>query len=163
MIDPELKRLNPKEIRLIGEDNRQIGIFDLAKALKISEEKSLDLILVNAKAQPPVVKLGNLKEFLIKRKQEKKKKQKKVELKEIKITVREAQADLERKKKQIIEFLNQGHQVMIRLILKGREKVHPDFAEEKFNRFLEMIKEEKEFKFVQPIKKTPNFFLVVIV
>lgn len=150
-------------MRLIGTDGKQIGIFSFAEAQKIAEEKNLDLILVNEKAKPVVVRLGDYGTFIYQ--QEKKLRQiqkKQKETKEIRIGFREAEYDLKRKAEIVKEFLEEGHQVQIRLILKGRENLFPDLAEEKLKNFLNILKEIVNFKISQPIKKVSNYFFVII-
>jgi len=90
----------------------------------------------------------------------KRKKEKGVELKEIRISFQEAEGDMKRKAKQIEEFLKEGHQVRIRMILKGRQLLHIDLAEEKIKKFLEMI--EMPIKLTSEIKKQGNNLLVNI-
>jgi translation initiation factor IF-3 len=58
--------------------------------------------------------------------------------------------------------LADGHQVQIRLILKGRERNFDDLAEEKMRNFLSMIQEITSFRLVQDIKKVSNFLLVIL-
>ena len=150
-------------MRLIGTDGRQIGIFSFAEAQKIAEEKNLDLILVNEKAQPIVVRLGDYSLFVYqKEKKERQIQKKQKETKEVRISFREAEYDLKRKAGTIKEFLDEGHQVQIKLILKGRENLFQDLAEEKLNNFLNLISEIAKFKISQPIKKVSNFYFVVI-
>ncbi len=148
---------------MIGIDGKQMGIFNFAEAQKIAEEKNLDLILINEKAKPVVVRLGNYHAFLYR--QEKKLRQiqkKQKETKEIRVGFREAAHDLERKAKMVRDFLEEGHQVQIRLILKGRENLFSDLAEEKLKKFLNLINELIKFKIAQPIKKVANYYLVII-
>ena len=90
----------------------------------------------------------------------KRKKEKGVELKEIRISFQEAEGDMKRKAKQIEEFLKEGHQVRIRMILKGRQLLHINLAEEKIKKFLEMI--EMPIKLTSEIKKQGNNLLVNI-
>jgi len=106
-----------------------------------------------------VVKIGNYQKYLyqLKRKQ---KKEGGAALKEIRISFQEAEGDLKRKAKQIDEFLKEGHQVRIRMILKGRQLLHIDLAEEKIKRFLEMI--ESPIKLTSEIKKQGHNLLVNI-
>lgn len=163
MIDPKLLKLNPKEVRLIGTDGRQIGIFSLNEAQRIAEEKKLDLILINEKAKPVVVRLGNYSVFIYqKEKKERQIQKKQKETKEIRISFREAEYDLRRKAEAIKEFLEEGHQVQIRLTLRGRENLFPDLAEKKINIFLGMIGELIQFKVSQPLKKVANHYFIVI-
>ena len=144
---------------MIDENGKQVGIVDIESAEKIAEEKNLDLILVSEKADPPVVKLGDYKKYIYQK--EKKEKKKKVsEIKEIRISFQEALNDLERKAKQASEFLGEGNQVRIRMILKGRQNLHIDLAKEKIENFLSLI--STQFQKVGDIKKTGNNLILII-
>ncbi|MFZ8847810.1 MAG: translation initiation factor IF-3 [Minisyncoccia bacterium] len=148
-----------KKIRLISTEGKQIGILTLKEAMEIAEKNNTGLILISDKVDPPVVKLGDYQKYLyqLKRKQ---KKEGGAELKEIRISFQEAEGDLKRKAKQIEEFLQEGHQVRIRMILKGRQLLHVDLAEEKIKKFLEMI--EIPIKLTSEIKKQGNNLIVNI-
>jgi translation initiation factor IF-3 len=144
---------------LISTEGKQIGILTLKEAIEIAERNNTGLILISDKVDPPVVKLGDYQKYLyqLKRKQ---KKEGGAELKEIRISFQEAEGDLKRKAKQIEEFLQEGHQVRIRMILKGRQLLHVDLAEEKVKKFLEMI--EIPIKLTSEIKKQGNNLIVNI-
>jgi translation initiation factor IF-3 len=144
---------------LISIEGKQIGILTLKEAMEIAEKNNTGLILISDKVDPPVVKLGDYQKYLyqLKRKQ---KKEGGAELKEIRISFQEAEGDLKRKAKQIEEFLQEGHQVRIRMILKGRQLLHVDLAEEKIKKFLEMI--EIPIKLTSEIKKQGNNLIVNI-
>jgi translation initiation factor IF-3 len=144
---------------LISIEGKQIGILTLKEAMEIAEKNNTGLILISDKVDPPVVKLGDYQKYLyqLKRKQ---KKEGGAELKEIRISFQEAEGDLKRKAKQIEEFLQEGHQVRIRMILKGRQLLHIDLAEEKIKKFLEMI--EIPIKLTSEIKKQGNNLIVNI-
>jgi translation initiation factor IF-3 len=163
LIDPKILKIRPEKVRLIGADNKQIGIFSLAEAEKIAHNHGLDLILVNSQQNPIVVKLGNYGAYFYqKEKKERKAKKEQKETKEIRIGFREALYDLKRKTEMVKEFLSKGHQVQIKLILKGRERNFPELAEEKLNNFLNLLSEIITYKITQPIKKTPNFLLIIL-
>ncbi|MGC8981899.1 MAG: translation initiation factor IF-3 [Minisyncoccia bacterium] len=148
-----------REVRLIDENGKQLGIFDIESAMKIADEKNLDLILVSEKAEPPVVKIGDYKKYIYQK--EKKEKKKKVsEIKEIRISFQEAKNDLERKAKQVSEFLEEGNQVRIRMILRGRQNLHIDLAKEKLENFLSLI--SYPLQRVDDIKKTGNNLILII-
>jgi len=154
-------KLKPTEVRLIGIDGKQRGIFSFEEAQKIAENENLDLILVNAHQTPIIVRLGNYKEWLYqKKKKEKGLKKKPKETKEVRIGFNEALHDFERKAKQTAEFLKEGHQVQIRMILKSREKLFIDLAEKKLNQFLELI--PIPFKITSPLKKLPNLLVITL-
>lgn len=148
-------------MRLIDAQGKQRGIFSVAEAETTAQAESQDLILITEKAQPPVVKLGDYRKSIYQHKKEQKEKKKpKQEWKEVRISFVEAEGDMLRKAKQISEFLTEGSCVQIRLMLKGRQKLHFEFAREKFVKFLGLV--EEPYKFIQAIKKEPNFLWATI-
>jgi translation initiation factor IF-3 len=140
-------QIKAKKVRLIDENGKHLGIFDIDEALKIAKEKNLDLVEVSPKDDPVVVKIMDFGKFLYEEK--KKEKKKKQAIKVIRLSVRVKKHDLENKKNQILKFLNQGKKVKIEMILKGREKMHLDLAQKIFDDFVkslgEKIKIEKPF------------------
>lgn len=163
LIDPRLIKLKPDKIRLIDNDGKQAGVFDFEQACQIAADKNLDLILLNAHQDPVVVRLGNYSYF--KYQQEKKQRQatkKRKETKEIRISFQEAKFDMQRKAQLIKSFLEEGHQIQVKLMLKGRENLFLDMAEAKLNDFLSLIKEFTNYKIVQSPKKVGNFYYVVL-
>ncbi len=111
-------------------------------ALKLAEEKGLDLIEIAPTAQPPVAKIISFDKFRYQKEKELKKQravQKISELKQVRISARAAKNDLGIKAKKTEEFLNKGHKVEIMLRLKGREKYNRDWARYKLEEFLKMI------------------------
>jgi translation initiation factor IF-3 len=158
-----LQKLKLEQVRLLDADAKQIGVVSLAEAEKIAREKNLDLILITENVAPAVVRLGDYKKFIYQQERAKKQQKKhKQELKEIRISFVEAEGDLLRKAKQIREFLvAEENPVKIKLTLKGRQKLHLDFAREKLEKFLSMI--EVPYKFIQEIKKEPNFLSTTII
>ncbi len=67
---------------------------------------------------------------------------------------------MKRKAKQIEEFLKEGNQIRIRMILKGRQVLHIDLAEAKLKKFLEMI--EMPIKITNDLKKIGNNLVITI-
>jgi len=163
LTDPKILKIRPEKVRLIGTDNRQRGIFSLSEAENIAQGEGLDLILINSQQDPIIVKLGKYGAYLYqKEKRERKAKKEQKEAKEIRISFREALHDLKRKTEMAKEFLGKGHQVQIKLFLKGRERNFPELAKEKLNNFLNLLSEIITYKISQPIKKTPNFLLIIL-
>lgn len=148
---------------MIDVDGKQRGVFSFNDAVKIAEEEGFDLILINPRQDPIVVRLGDYGAYIYqKEKKERKIKKEQRETKEVRIGFREAEYDVRRKANLVKEFLSEGHQVQIRLILKGRERMFTDLAEEKFNKFLNIVSELTKFKISQPLKKQPNFLMIVL-
>ncbi len=137
-------RIRDRELRVIGDDGEQYGIISRDEALKIAEEKGLDLVLVSPDAKPPVAKVmdyGKHKYQLEKKKKEAKKKQKKIEVKEVKFSVKIADNDIAYKVKHAIEFLQKGKHVKLRVFLKGREMANPEWGIEVLKRVWPMLEE----------------------
>lgn len=148
-------------MRLVGVDGAQRGVFSVLEAEKIARDEGLDLVLVTDKAEIPVVKLADYNKFLYEQKKElKEKKKPKQQLKEIKISFTEAEGDMARKAKKIDEFLEEGSVVQIRLTMKGRQRMHAEFAQGKLRVFLEKV--AIPYKLVNDIKKENAFLAVTI-
>ncbi len=112
------------------------------EALKLAEEKGLDLVEITATAKPPIAKIISFDKFRYQKEKELKKQkasQKVSGLKQVRISARAAKNDLEIRAKKIQEFLEAGHKVEIMLILKGREKYNRDWARHKLDEFIKMI------------------------
>ncbi len=136
--------IRAEKVRCIGEDGTQYGIISRDEALDIAEEKGLDLVLIAPNANPPVCKImdfGKFKYQQEKKKKEAKKKQAKIEVKEIKLSVKIAQNDIDYKVKHAREFLEKGKHVKFRVFLKGREMAHPEAGVEVLEKIIPMIED----------------------
>ena len=135
--------------------------MDKEKALQLAKERSLDLILITDKANPPVCKLIDYGKFLYQqKKKEKKKKSSQVKGRRLRFNI--SPHDMETRAKQATEFLKEGDRVRIEMLLRGREKALRDYAREKIDKFLEILKTYIEFEIEQDIKKIPNGFYLII-
>lgn len=137
-------QITAPELRVIDEHGANLGILPHDEALRLARERGLDLVEIAATANPPVVKIISFDKFRYQKEKEEKKlqvAQKKIgELKQIRITPRAAKNDLRIKVKKIEEFLAEGNKVEISIFLRGREKANRDWALQKLNEFLTMIK-----------------------
>ena len=149
-------------VQVIDDAGKNLGVMDTYKAFELARERGLDLIEIAPTVRPPVCKImdfGKFKYLREKGEREHSKKQKEVELKSLRIGFTTGKHDLELKVRQAEKFMAEGNKVKIDMILHGREKALRDFAQKKFNSFLEMIP-EKEFD-TEP-KRTPQGFIAVI-
>ncbi len=136
--------IRASELRVLGDDGEQFGIISRDEALKIAEEKGLDLVLVSPDAKPPVAKImdyGKHKYQLEKKKKEARKNQKKIEVKEVKFSCKIADNDIAYKVKHAREFLEQGKHVKLRVFLRGREMANPEWGVEVLNRVWPMLED----------------------
>jgi len=137
-------RIRDRELRVLADDGEQFGIISRDEALKIAEERGLDLVLMSPDAKPPVAKImdyGKHKYQLEKKKKEAKKNQKKIEVKEVKFSCKIAQNDIDYKVKHAREFLEKGKHVKLRVFLRGREMATPELGIEVLNRIWPMVED----------------------
>ncbi len=141
-----------------------MGIMPREAALKLAEERGLDLIEIAPTAKPPVAKIISFDKFRYQKEKELKKQragQKVSELKQIRISARAAQNDLEIKAKKVDEFLEDGNKVGINLFLKGREKYNRNWANQKLDEFLKKI--SVEHKVIADVKFGGKGLMIQIV
>lgn len=141
MLNDEIRA---SEVRCIGDDGTQYGIISRNEALNIAENEGLDLVLIAPEAKPPVCKImdyGKFKYQQEKKLKEAKKKQKSIEVKEIKLSVKIAQNDINYKVKHAREFLEEGKHVKFRVFLKGREMANPQAGVEVLEKVWPMVED----------------------
>jgi translation initiation factor IF-3 len=132
------------EVRVIDSDGKQVGILSLKSAMKIAEEKGLDLVEVAPNSQPPVCRIMNYGKYKYqqsKRVQEARKHQTVILVKEVKVRPRTEDHDFQFKLRHVKRFLEEGNKVKISMLFRGREIAHPEFGKEMFNRFIEGVKD----------------------
>lgn len=133
-------RLIYKEHSLEDSPNDFNKIVSLDEAKRISLSMSLDLIEVNSKTYPPIVRLCEYSKFLWEQKKKNKSKSKNNSiLKEIQLKANIAENDLETKSKAALKFIDSGYKVKIVLTLKGRELARKEFSKEPFYKLLAMM------------------------
>lgn len=158
------KQIRAREVRLIDETGKQLGVVPFEEAARLAIERRLDLIQVTEKLDPPVCKLGDYGKYLYQEEKKEKAahKHKGGELKGIRLTFNISLHDLETRVHQTEKFLNRGDRVRIELPLRGREKALQDFAREKIEKFLEILKETVPIKIEKELKREPRGFTMII-
>ena len=162
---PVNERIRSLQVRVIDEKGQMLGVMPTAQAIAMARERELDLVAVSPKAEPPVTKFINYSSF--KYQQEKasrkqKAQQKEVELKEIRLSPRIGKHDLDVRVNQAEKFLNRGDKISILVILRGREKAHPDLAKELIENFVKSINQIVEIRLEQEIKRQGANFSAII-
>jgi translation initiation factor IF-3 len=115
--------INFKEVRCNSEEGTY-GIISSREALNFADKVGLDLVCIAPDAKPPVVKIMDYSKFRYqqeKKKKEARKNQKVIVTKEIKLSVKIAQNDINYKVKHAREFIEAGNHVKFRVFLRGRE------------------------------------------
>ncbi|AQW86734.1 translation initiation factor IF-3 [Campylobacter pinnipediorum subsp. caledonicus] len=136
--------IRANEVRCIGDDGTAYGVISRAEALKIAQNAGMDLVLIAPDGKPPVCKVMDYGKFRYqqeKKQKEAKKKQKVIEVKEIKLSVKIAQNDINYKVKHALEFLSEGKHVKFRVFLKGREMSSPEAGVAILEKVWETVKE----------------------
>ena len=120
-------RISP--IRLIDEENNQLGVVDTQDGLARAREAGLDLVEVSPQSSPPVCRIMDYGKWLYEQKRKERlaaKKQHAVTLKEIRLRPEIDVHDREIKVNHAKEFLEKGHKVQFTMMFKGREMMHQD-------------------------------------
>ncbi len=138
------EQIRDKEVRLIGADGSQLGIFSAYNAQKIADEAHLDLVKISPNAVPPVCKVmdyGKYRYEQSKKEKEAKKNQKIVELKEIRLSMTIDDGDLNTKAKTAAKFLKEGNKVKVSLRMRGRQMVYVNEGIAVVLKFAELLTE----------------------
>ena len=120
-------RINHKirvpQVRVVGDNISEPGVYALRDALKMAEEMELDLVEISPKADPPVCKITNYSKFLY----QQKKKQKEMKAKTVKVVIKEIRFgpqtddhDFNFKLRHAEKFLKEGAKVKAFVFFKGR-------------------------------------------
>jgi translation initiation factor IF-3 len=138
------EKVRVREVRLIDDSGRQLGIVPTVDALRMARELELDLVEVSPKTTPPVCKImdyGKYKYQLAKKAAEAKKKQTVIQIKEMKLGLKIDEHDLGFKIKHIREFLDEGAKVKVIVMFKGREMLHQDMGRKLAQRIVDSVKD----------------------
>lgn len=152
------EQIRAQEVRVIDDDGENLGVMNPQDAIKIAQEKGLDLIEISAKANPPVARIMEYGKFMYqqekKEREAKKKQQTGNILKGVRISMRTSGNDLETKAKTVDKFLKKGYKVRVEVIMRGREKSLRHIADQKIEEFLGLV--EEEYAIEQEPRKYPR-------
>ena len=129
-------------VRLLSENNEQLGIVSFEDALAKADNLGLDLVEMTAKADPPVCRIMDFGKYQYqeeKRQRDAKKKQVVQKIKEIKFHLHIDDNDFKTKINHSIEFLQRGDKVRFVLTYRGREMSHTDLGELLIQRIIEAV------------------------
>jgi len=122
-------RIRVPEVRLIGEDGKQIGIVKTSEALSYAQDRDLDLVEVAPEARPPVCRVLDYSKYKYEQAQKQKaarRHQQQITVREIKFRPKIAQNDYDTKKGHVARFLKNKDKVKITIMFRGREVTHPE-------------------------------------
>lgn len=128
--------IDAKEVRVVTNDG-QIGIMDIDSALKIAEQRDLDIVEISPNSEPPVCKIMDYKRFKFERDKKRRrarKQQSTLSLKEIRMRPMISAHDYEFKKRNARKFIDNGDRVKVIIRFRGRELNRDDLGMRVLNR-----------------------------
>lgn len=129
---------------MIDEEGEQLGVMPPYQAVRLAEDKGLDLVEVAPTAKPPVCRIMDYGKYLYqqsKKAQEAKKHQKTIQVKEVKFRPKIDEHDYEFKKNHVIRFLKDENKVKATVMFRGREVTHSEIGVEILNRLRDEVEE----------------------
>ena len=132
------EEITSAQVRLVGENIPEQGVYPLAKALQIADELELDLVEISAKADPPVCKILDYQKYIYqqrKKAKEMKSNSAKIVIKEIRFGPNTDEHDFQFKLKHAQEFLQEGSKVKATIFFRGRSIMFKDQGEKQLLRF----------------------------
>lgn len=157
-------QIRAKELRVIDDDQGNLGVISLAEALKMAEDAELDLIEISPNAKPPIAKIMDYGKWQYDEKRKAKAAKansKATETKSIQVKIGTGEHDLELKAKKAGKWLKEGHRVKAELFLPGRTKyLDKNFLRERLERFLALIPED--YKVAEEPRKGPKGLYLIV-
>ena len=138
------EQITASEVRLVGDNIPEQGVYPLSKALQMADQLELDLVEISAKADPPVCKIIDYQKYLYQQKKkakEMKSNASKVVVKELRFGPNTDEHDFQFKLKHAQEFLQEGSKVKATIFFRGRSIMFKDQGEKQLLRFAVELEE----------------------
>jgi translation initiation factor IF-3 len=138
------RQIRAREIRLIGEEGKQLGIIPLYQAFQLAAEHGLDLVEVSPTAKPPVCRIldyGKYKYEQAKKERQLKRGQKVGLLRELRLSPTIDEHDLQAKIKTAKKLLEEGNKLRLVLRFRGRSIIYPELGVKVMQKVVEALKE----------------------
>lgn len=152
-----------KEIRVVDDQGKMLGIMTRNEALRLAEERELDLIEIAPQAKPPVCKIIDFGKFqyeLQKKEKYQKKQQQQQQMKEIRFKWRVDIHDFNFKVRHARNFIEEGNKVKASVIFRGREITHQEIGIQLLERFVAALDDVARVD--QPIKSEGKSISVIL-
>ena len=134
--------IRAREVRVIGADGAQLGVIAVSEALRLAQQKELDLVEVAPTANPPVCRIMDYGKFRYaqkKKAQESRKKSAATVLKEVKVGSQTSVHDVDFKVGHIRTFIGDGHRVKVTVFFRGRAITHPELGRAMLEKVAEKV------------------------
>lgn len=137
------EQIRAREVRIVGDDVES-QVIPTRDALRLAQQKNVDLVEISPNAEPPVCRLIDYSKFLYqqkKRQKELKAKQVKIEVKEIRFGPQTDDHDYNFKLKHAKGFLSDGDKVKAYVFFRGRSILFKEQGEVLLLRFANDLEE----------------------
>jgi translation initiation factor IF-3 len=138
------EKIRTQQVRVVGENIENPGVYSLQEALKMADALELDLVEISPNADPPVCKITDYQKFLY----QQKKKQKEMKAKTVQVVVKEIRFgpntddhDFQFKLRHAEKFLKEGAKVKAYVFFKGRSILFKEQGEILLLRFAQELEE----------------------
>lgn len=122
-----------RQIRVIDDEGKQLGVLETADALALAVHKGLDLVEIAPNQRPPVCRImdyGKYKYEQKKKDQASKRKQHQVQVKEVRLRPAIAEHDMQVRVRAARQFLEDGDKVLLVCLFRGRQMAHKEVGEQ---------------------------------
>lgn len=147
-------RITP--IRLVDQNDNQVGVVETPEALRMADEAGLDLVEISPDSRPPVCKImdyGKFKYEQGKRDRKNAAASKMNEMKEVRLgrSVKIDPHDVQIRIDQSRRFMMAGHKVMVTQKFRGREIAHRDLG------LLNLAKVRDQLADISKVEQAPRW------
>jgi translation initiation factor IF-3 len=129
-------------VRVVTAEGEQLGIMQIADALRLAAERELDLVEVAPEAVPPVCRImdfGKYKYQQSRRAKDARKKQTVIQVKEVKMGPKTDEHDFQFKARHVRRFIEDGNKAKVTIRFRGREMVHTELGRRLLDRIMQEV------------------------
>jgi translation initiation factor IF-3 len=151
------------QVRVVDEDGSQLGVMATGEALRLAQDRGVDLVEVAPMAAPPVTRLldyGQYKYEQTRREKEARRHQRSVEFKEVRLSPKIGKGDFDTKVRRAIQFLEDGDRIKVSCRFRGRELTHAYLGRDLLLRFAEQVQEHGAVE-RQPLLEGKSMWMVI--
>jgi translation initiation factor IF-3 len=124
-------RIRVPRVLVIDDQGNRLGEFLTEDAVRLAQERGLDLVEVAPNGRPPVCRIadyGRMKYDRKKKQAAARRNQVQVQIKEVKLRPKTDDHDMDVKVRNASRFLEAGHKVKVTVRFRGREMAHRDIG-----------------------------------
>ena len=143
------QRIRVPEVLVIDDLGEQLGVMATRDALKLAEERGLDLVEVAPTSNPPVCRLldyGKFRYIQTTKEREVRKTQKTTAIRQVRFRTRIGLHDMQAKERLMQKFLDSGAKVKVSVMFRGREITHPELGMNLLRKVVENAKDRSKLE-----------------